>query len=301
MIFSELYSAYYNTVAAVLRAACEHPLEKGELRRIIGEKAFGESALNIAPALAEERWQLLRADGTTPIAHAPTMPLTTLQLRWLKAISLDPRVRLFPEAVPDLPDVEPLFTPADYTVFDRYADGDPYADEAYIRHFRLILRAIRERTPLEIESATGRGSRVRRCLMPEYLEYSEKDDKFRLIGSGCRWGNTINLGRILACAPSERPLEPGPAVRPEQAAVELELRDRRNALERVMMHFAHFEKEAERLDGDRYRLRVIYDREDETEMVIRILAFGPMLRVTAPEDFAELIRERLRRQKMFLS
>ena len=37
--------------------------------------------------------------------------------------------------------------------------------------------------------------------MPEYLEYSEKDDKFRLVASGCRYGKTINLGRILSCKP----------------------------------------------------------------------------------------------------
>ena len=82
MIFSELYSAYYNTVAAVLRAACDHPLGKGELRQIVGQKAFGESVLNIEPALEEERWQLLYPDGTTPIRHPPTMPLTELQMLW---------------------------------------------------------------------------------------------------------------------------------------------------------------------------------------------------------------------------
>lgn len=51
MIFSELYGAYYNAVAAVLRAAIDHPLEKGELRAIIAEHAFGESMLQIEPAL----------------------------------------------------------------------------------------------------------------------------------------------------------------------------------------------------------------------------------------------------------
>ena len=43
-------------------------------------------------------------------------------------------------------------------------------------------------------------------------------------------------------------------------------------------------------------MTVTYDREDETEMVIRILSFGPMVRVTAPQHFTELIRERLKKQ-----
>ena len=83
----------------------------------------------------------------------------------------------------------------------------------------------------------------------------------------------------------------------ENETVELELYDRRNALERVLMHFAHFEKEAERMDQDRYRLRITYDKSDETEMVIRILSFGPMLKVTSPSHFTELIKQRLIQQK----
>ena len=63
-----------------------------------------------------------------------------------------------------------------------------------------------------------------------------------------------------------------------------------------MLHFAHFEKQAEKLGGGVYRVRIVYDRQDETEMVIRILAFGPMVRVTAPDEFAELMKDRLRRQ-----
>ena len=47
MIFSELYSAYYNTVAKILKTAVDHPLSKNELKLIIEEKAFGESILNI--------------------------------------------------------------------------------------------------------------------------------------------------------------------------------------------------------------------------------------------------------------
>ena len=79
--------------------------------------------------------------------------------------------------------------------------------------------------------------------------------------------------------------------------VEFELIDQRNALERALLHFAHFEKEAERIERNRYRIRVRYDKDDETELVIRVLSFGPMIRVTAPEVFVDLIRKRLIRQK----
>lgn len=299
MIFSELYSAYYNTIAVILAAAVKHPLTKSELREIIEKNAFGESILNIEPAIEAERWQVIHADGTTPIKHIPTMPLTTLEKRWLKAISSDPRIKLFSDEVLDFPDVEPLFTAADFFVFDRYGDGDPYEDETYIKNFRLILDAIEKRYPLSIETKNRKGGFTRMVLLPECLEYSEKDDKFRLIGSGCRYGGTVNLGRIIECKPYPKPFNAASAPKPQQKekTVELELLDQRNALERVLLHFAHFKKQAEKEANEKYKIKIWYDEEDETEIVIRILSFGPMVKVVAPKDFVELMKERLIRQK----
>jgi predicted DNA-binding transcriptional regulator YafY len=64
-----------------------------------------------------------------------------------------------------------------------------------------------------------------------------------------------------------------------------------------MLHFAHFEKQAQRLGDDQYLLHLKYDKDDETEMVIRVLSFGPCVKVLEPQHFAELIRERLITQK----
>lgn len=299
MIFSEFYSAYYNTVAAVLTEAVSHPLSDNELRAIVESHAFGESLLSIPSALREERWQLIKADGTTPIQRRPDMPLTILQKRWLKAIALDPRIRLFGEFDLDFPDVEPLFLPEDILVFDKYKDGDNYEDETYIANFRLILDAIRHKYPLYVETMNRRGEPLCRTILPEYLEYSEKDDKFRLIGAGSRLGSTINLGRIISCRPSEKTLEKNFGQRnfARPRKVIFELVDQRKALERVLMHFAHFRKQAEKIADDRYRITVYYDKEDETEMVIRVLSFGPMIKVTAPRHFIELIKQRLMDQK----
>jgi predicted DNA-binding transcriptional regulator YafY len=40
-----------------------------------------------------------------------------------------------------------------------------------------------------------------------------------------------------------------------------------------------------------------YDRQDETEMVIRILSFGSAIRVIEPESFIRLLRERIEKQR----
>ena len=299
MIFSELYSAYYNTVAKILKTAVDHPLSKNELKLIIEEKAFGESILNIEPALTDERWQLLSNDGSTTLKNTPTMPLTELQKRWLKSVSLDPRIQLFDVSFPDLSDVEPLFSQDDYCVFDRYSDGDPYEDEKYKRHFKIILDAIKNRYPLSMNTTNRTNNVTYVVVMPEYLEYSEKDDKFRLIGSRNRYGNTINLGRIVSCKPYNKPFDVnhGRTYQSKLQTVEFELVDKRNALERVLLHFAHFEKEAVKIDEGKYLVKITYDKDDETELVIRILSFGPMIKVLSPQSFVDLIKQRLIDQK----
>ena len=298
MIFSELYSTYYNTVARILKAAADHPLRKEELRDIIEKNAFGESVLNIEPAITEECWQLLTADGSTVLEHAPTLPLTLLEKRWLKAIWQDPRIRLFTDDTDCFPEIEPLFSLDDVLIFDKYSDGDPYTDESYIKNFRIVMDAIRNRYPLRVDTANRRGAVTHRILMPEYIEYSEKDDKFRLVGSGCRYGGTVNLGRVVRVRPYCKPYEPVTEKSIQQSStVRFELIDSRNALERVLMHFAHFEKQVEKLDDERYRVTVTYDTDDEAELVIRLLTFGPMVKVTSPQHFVELIKERLIEQK----
>ncbi|MEG2000867.1 MAG: WYL domain-containing protein, partial [Evtepia sp.] len=297
--FSELYGAYYNAVATILRKAIQHPVTKDELRAIISEQAFSESILSIEPSLTSGKWQLLRPDGTTPVRHPPTMPLTILQKRWLKAISLDPRIRLFDFDIPALSDVSPLFTTDDFYMFDQYADGDPYEDDAYIQTFHLILNAIENGHPLSIHVKNRKGVCTHLRVMPEYLEYSEKDGKFRLITSGNRYGKIVNLGRILSCEPflGEYHGYPKKSVTAANRSVVIELYDGRNALERVLLHFAHFEKDAQRLDEKHYRITIRYQRDDETELVIRVLSFGPFIKVTEPEDFVALIKERLTMQK----
>lgn len=64
-----------------------------------------------------------------------------------------------------------------------------------------------------------------------------------------------------------------------------------------MLHFVHFDKEVEKLGDNKYRVKINYQKADETELVIRVLSFGPMIKVIEPRDFVNLIKERLSMQK----
>ena len=297
MIFSELYSAYYNTVAAILSAILDGEHSEQELQKIVTDRAFGESVLTILPSLKSEKWQLMHSDMTTPLEHKPTTPLTLLQKRWLKAISLDPRVKLFGMEFPDLADVEPLFTSADYYVYDQYNDGDPFEDEQYIRNFRIILDAIRKGSQIKFDMTNRKGNMMFVRCRPLRLEYSEKDDKFRVVTAGWRAVSTVNLAKIRNCAydMGYRRVSGRERTVP-QDSITVKIRDERNAMERFMLHFAHFEKQAEKLDKKHYLVKIKYAHDEESEMVIRILSFGPMIEVLEPESFKNLIIEKLKNQ-----
>ena len=300
MLFHEVYGSYYDVTAAVLREAVRGTLTPEKLTALVRKKAFSESLMTLPDGLRGERWRLLGRDLSTPIEEPPTLPLTLLQKRWLKALLLDPRIRLFGPDDTGLEDVEPLFAPDTVVYFDRYSDGDDYADPGYIARFRAILAALREKKRLALRFGTGHGGRRELEGTPLYLEYSEKDDRFRLVLStkGVEW--VVNLSRLESCAPIDaaEPAAPHPCGR---EVLCFELTDERNALERVLLHFSHLQKETEQLDALHYRVKLYYDRRDETEMLIRILSFGPTIRVTDPPRFVELLRRRIARQAQYLS
>jgi len=302
MLFSEVYSVYFNAVAAILRERLAvGQISDKRISEIAGEKAFTDSFLEVLPALKNEEWLLLNDKNETPIKKPPQMPLTMLQKRWLKSLLTDPRIALFEPDVSGLDEVSPLFTMDNFVYFDRYTDGDPYTDEGYIRTFRFALQALTERRKLRVVHKNRHGETFEHTNIPYKLEYSSKDDKFRLIMSGRSGRRIINVARITGIELLDS-FDENDVAQPVIIETNLvfELTDERNALERVLLHFSDCRKETRRIDEKHYNVILWYDPQDETEMLIRILSFGQMIRVIEPCWFVEMLKERIiRQQKLF--
>lgn len=199
-LFSEVYGCYYEVVAAVLRAA---PLDRRQIEALVSQRGYGESTLQLIPKLLDEgAWPLLTArDGRydSRLRTSPTLPLTLLEASWLKALLADARIRLFlsddsfQHLSKELADVEPLYRQEDFLCFDRYLDGDPYADEDYRRRFQAILAAMRERAALSIAYTPPKGRPNNGQYIPLQLEYSAKDDKFRVFAAKVRHGQAARV------------------------------------------------------------------------------------------------------------
>lgn len=297
MIFSEIYGTYYNTVTEILSKAAKEKIITSEIRRIVEEKAFGESILTIPDQLsAKGRWPLLDSEGNSILNNEPATPISLLQKRWLKSLLSDRRIRLFSPDDKGLEEIEPLFTPEMIVQYDRYSEGDPYEDENYIKCFKDVIKAIEEKRSIHISFLSENGNEITMDCIPVFMEYSGKNDRFRLFGKSNGQTVVLNLSKIKKIEMAELVFGEETEIKMEKKSVVLLLKDERQALERAMLHFMDCEKVTEQIEDDRYRITLWYDKSEEAEMLIRVLMFGPKIKVLEPAGFVEKIVCRLKQQ-----
>ncbi len=298
MLFSEYYGAYFACVAEILSEAVEGTLTKEKISEIAAKQGLGESVLTIPANLRNGNWPLITPDCKTPVRHLPPHPITLLQKRWLKTLLLDPRIRLFGLTDKGLEDVAPLFDPTKIVWYDRYCNGDSFEDEGYIERFRQLLEAVKTHRKVQVIFDSHRGKHNNWTVIPYRLEYSSADDKFRLLCHSDKWRNrTLNLSRISYVRLWET-FDPDDYPVPEltNESVTLEITNERNALERAMLQFSYLAKRTERIGEKTFRMTLHYRQEDETELLIKIISFGPLVKVVEPDSFALLMKERIERQ-----
>lgn len=314
-LFSEIYNCYYQVVKTLIRDYdC---IREKDLYTILSKMGFGESVLYLLPKLSDDAWQLYEHRGDTlysKISSDFCVPLSMLQKSYLKAILLDEKIRLFfPKELlsvleKELSDISPLFLPSDFYYYDRFAGQDDYGDALYQKNFRTLLSAIRNRQYTDIDYTSRHGERVHHNYLPCRLEYSIKNDCFRLLCVKGLPGKppelmTLNVGRmntvtaLSKCADTAYDINDLIVSSYYKEPVRLLIRNERNALERAMLQFANYEKNTRRLDNNLYECLIYYNKSVETELLIEIFSFGPMLQVVGPKSFVKLIKERLGKQR----
>ncbi len=291
-------------MAEILEEAVQNKLTNKKMTEIIQRKAFLESTIPILDALKSEEWPFITKNFKTPVQNVPSQPLTILQKRWMKALLSDKRIHLFEPDGIGLEDVEPLYDSSVFVYFDQFTDGDPYEDESYIKNFRTMLTALKSGNGLFVKFTGRMGMEHEIIGVLQNIEYSAKDDKFRLKvvdAKSLYAGITeINMARVKECKIVDMEstlLSDLGDIRREKKRVVLELQDERDSLRRAMLHFSYLEKETTQLDEKNYRIIIHYEKNDENELLIQILSFGPLIKVTAPVEFQSKIRERIQKQK----
>lgn len=319
-IFHEIYGTYFTIVREILNQ--QRPLTTSELDQIVQKQGFAESRLQILPSLQNKKspWYLLNDNDTDrwqPITkNRPPLIQTNLERRWLKTLLTDPRLPLFLEdhditaLEQQLDTIQPLFDLSALTYYDQFNHIDSLVEQQQQQvHFKQLIHAIQVQQAVKIDYQRRADVTCKRGLfLPMKLEYSAKNNLFRLkawrILRRSRFEVTLNLNRMRMIQPIEKEknyLSLPITSRNQQATVTCILIDKRQALTRSMLHFADYHKTTRRFDDCRYELTIHYDTGDETELLIRILSFGPFLQVTHPDSFVAKIKVRIDAQVQFMA
>ncbi len=331
-IFTEINSAYYKAAEAVLSLQAEQgePVTEKKITELIAKHAFKDSGLFIPEKLIPKDdkpsgWGLLRADNAgnggnagnagkggfvSVLRHKPRQFLTAIQKSWLRAKLSDPKMGLFlsdkqtAELSDFLKDTPPLYDDKLFRRFDIFSDGDNFADQSYRKIFGLLLTALENKQYITVEYLSGKGGNATVSIVPIAVEYSAKNDKFRIHavkqnGSGI----VMNVGRIVAAELTKETAQSLPthdeyfSRRRCAAPAVVEIKPERNGLERFMLEFASYEKESA-LDPETglCRARIWYDKNDETELLIMLLSFGPVIEIISPKNLRQQAAQRALRQ-----
>lgn len=313
-LFSEIYSCYYQVMRHLLSNRSAVSMQ--DIRAQISAEGFEESMLSIIPKLESGAWNLFNRDGglyLSKLSSPSITPLSNLEKSYLKALLSDARIGLFLDSdqlktLQDmLSDAAPLWRPEQFYYYDRFAGGDPYEDETYRSNFRILLQAQKNRQYVDIDYNAPNGNRIHHHYVPARLEYSVKNDKFRLLalkntGNGKMRLELLNIARMRSVQPMDKTLASSIDLNAliqgsyYKEALRLRIVNKRNALERAMLHFANYEKNTSKIDENTYECLIYYNQNMETELLIEVMSFGPMLTVLGNDKFLALLKARLQRQ-----
>ncbi len=319
--FSEIYSAYYLAVSKIL--GYKNISEK-EAGKIIRGTAFSESEFFMMPEIKSDKtWRFLsyeKSEIKSLLKNKPVSVLTYLQKSWIKSILEDEKAVLFLddgeriELQNKLQDIPLIYNNKNYRYSDRHKNGDNFSDENYIRNFRVILEALRTEKTVKIEYNTSWGTRRHHYYRPLRFQFSPVNNRLRVFVAEIKDEkfyrmSTINIARIVTAEIAEKyqNFSAGNAdeiisERRCREPIKLKIFPERNCVERFMMEFACFEKNTE-LDEKTgiCSAEIYYDYDDETEILIKLLAFGPVIKVEAASHFLEEFTGRIKKQMEFLN
>ena len=298
-IFDEYYGRYYHVAESVLKNAINKGLAPHEVRSLILENGFEGTVLNIDKDFVKN-WKMFTRDEKglyhSVVKSVPRLSPTELEYRWLKSIGQDDKFGLFSDGPACDKNSEYLYDRDMLVYFDRPSRADDFKNERYISNFRCILSAIGKKRMLEIEyeGKDGQNSNTITAL-PLKLDYSIKDDRFRLVIYRRHAYNYLLLSKIISCRLGQEAKNIDIGLF-DDSELCFTLFDEHNALERIMLQLADYKKEVYRLNDGNYEVKLYYNKGDEGQIIGRLLSFGPYVRVKSPDSVVRQIAQKVSEQ-----
>ncbi|MCQ2469130.1 MAG: WYL domain-containing protein [Ruminococcus sp.] len=304
-IFSEIYNTYFEITEKILKRKI---VTKADIMEIIRQNGFSETMLFLEPKLTGDDGYglLIHENGAyrSILKKEPHTPLTTLEKSWLCAVLNDRKSGLFldtaqKEQLMEILGIQPLFSQNMICFFDMFTDGDNFEDPQYIDHFRKILTAKQNHSLINISFQSMKGGRITHYFLPVRIEFSAKNNRFRIHVIKYKKNMTpldsgiINLSNVTETVPTNVTIEDF-AYNMSKKEVTVEVIEERNSINRFMMEFAELERTSEfDEDSGRCTVKMKYSGRDEAEILIRLLSFGPTVKVLEPPELRQKLKERI--------
>ena len=237
------------------------------------------------------------------------IPLTTVEIQWLRSILINPFAKMFLSEVEItkflnwLQDEE-LFDINSIVVYDKFlTNKDFYLRENFGEIERLIISSIKKHNKVFVNYKAQGKAFNDLCCCPIYLEFSKRDDTIRLIAlNNSNKVMTLNLERIISVKATNLHFDKEHALKivedfnqKNERNLILLFKEEKNVPDRILNEFSCYKKKCIKYGDDNYRMILYYDKNDTLEIVVRILAYGPY--VTVSEDTGDVKSEITKRLK----
>jgi len=180
---------------------------------------------------------------------------------------------------------------------------DPEFDEAYIKNFRLLIKAIRERKKISFINTDFEGKkRPNFDKIPVKIEYSVtqryfwlslwNDKEKRPFKANISRLSEIRLTKDISDEEYQTVLHMMEQKK-EQTPIIMEITDKNNALERFCLLFSPYQKKIRYIAKNKAEISLYYYQFEEEEIINKIMSFGENITVLSPERVIEKIKKRL--------
>ncbi|KOA19211.1 RNA-splicing ligase RtcB [Clostridium homopropionicum DSM 5847] len=328
-LFDEVKNRYLHIIFKVLNE-CENGLSQKDIIKIIEEEEFQEKIIGSNFKTFEglllnqykelENFNLLKLEDGLYFPNSkgnkkPVLPvrLTNIEKTWLKNMLEDKRVRILLKDATiaklkaalkdfDAPNINDIIDNTNTSVLPGLANTEQYEE-----NFRTLLKAIIEEKPIKYCNNDRLGNKYcDRHALPIRLEYSIKDGRFRvslysLDENRSIMANIFSMTDIEIKEDRKAEINRNEVIkllhenRYSKDPIILEVTDKKAAMERCFMSFSELERYSRCIEKDKYEMKLFYYTFEEDEIIRKILALGPYVKVVSPQGIKEEIITRIRR------
>lgn len=239
------------------------------------------------------------------------IPLTNVEIQWIQNVICHPLAKCFLTSNElkrikySLPNPN-LFNINRTVLYDQFSDMEGfYAEFKNGAVVRTILQAIREKRTLTIQYQDQYKEPSSPICYPSHIEYSKRDNKFRLRGISDNKVKTFNIERIQNISITDNHFDHDSILEKikdydtaQSRSIKVSFGELKNIPDRILTEFSCFKKNCLKIANDRYRMTLFYSEDDAKEILIRLLSYGPYIDIdedggTVKSEYLERIIQQL--------